>query len=356
MRIPKFKLYRMGSDPEALFVKPVDFDFIITPAYAIMGQDKKKTTSSFIGTDNRPVIAEIRPNPSRNLKRHLYEIAYAVCSMQDYLDNSPKWNGLKLIAYPHLLNENLGGHIHASMFLNDPLYLKAETDGYTLGASGSILAQIPGREPGGRNRDLESEVHSALNSYAVYTPYYWGQTMNHLLGPFERWVQPWVAREARNAHYGSETGMDVVRLGTSKPPFVKHGYAYVHWEYRLPSTWLQHPWLAYAYLGLAKLTLLNMERVATVWARDYPFGKKGVQPTGEAPLSAPTQFTVLSPGDPYKAGTLLKQRLAELDTPKLRVSRDLAHLKTAVENCATSRGRWFAKPQPIDIDAWRKML
>lgn len=365
LNIPKMKLYRIGSDPEALFVRPVDFDWIITPAFDIIGRDKKKTTNSFIGTDNRPVIAEIRPNPSRNLKRHLYEIAYALTTTNDYLDSSEKWKGNKIMAYPYLLGENLGGHIHASMFLDDPIYLKLKATGLTVGAGGLAFADYNGNVGGfaGRNRDIETEATTAIRERKIITPNLWGRAMGFLLTPFEKWVQPWVAREARNAHYGSESSPDAVRLGTSKVPFELSKMAYVHWEYRLPSTWLQHPWLAYAYLGLAKLTLLNMAAVFGLWLADNPkmkppkhdvLGGTLAEPTmGDGGM--PTQFTILTHGDPREAGVAFRRNLSRV-LPGAHFSRDLANLIGVVEKCATEREKWFHKPTPIDVEAWRKLL
>lgn len=367
MNIPKIKLYRIGSDPEALFVRPVDFDWIITPAFDIIGRDKKKTTNSFIGTDNRPVIAEIRPNPSRNLKRHLYEIAYALTTTNDYLDSSEKWKGNKLMAYPHILGENLGGHIHASMFLNDPLYCKLKTVGLTVGAGGHTLAGYNGNNDGhtGWNRDAEDEVLTAIRDWKIITPYLWGLAMGFLLTPFEKWVQPWVAREARNAHYGSEASLDAVRLGTSKSPFDLPKMAYVHWEYRLPSTWLQHPWLAYAYLGLAKLTLLNMGHVFRLGLGAKPkmkppkngggFGAGLAGPAGLGGGDMPTQFTILQHGDPREAGVAFRRNLSQV-LPGAHISRDLANLINVVDKCAIERERWFHKPTPIDVESWRRLL
>jgi len=360
MHIPKMKLYRMGSDPEALFVKPVDFDWIITPAYDIIGRDKKKTTASFIGTDSRPVIAEIRPNPSRNLKRHLYEIAYAITTTADYLDSSAKWKGNKLMAYPHILGENLGGHIHASMFLDDPLYLKLKSVGLTFGGGGHYLAQYNGGTGDApRNRELETEVMQAIQTRSHITPLVWGQAMSWLLTPFEKWVQPWVAREQRNAHYGAEMSPDAVRLGTSKQPFEIPKMAYVHWEYRLPSTWLQHPWLAYAYLGIAKLGLLNMKKLMGLYLEEGKGQKKGqtVAEAFEAPdgLGMPTQFTILKHGDPSEAGAAFVRNMNRL-LPGAHVSRDLLNLMGVVEKCAARRGAWFSKPTPVDVEAWRQLL
>lgn len=352
MDIPKFQLYRMGSDPEALFVKAVDFDWVITPAYDIIGKDKKKTTSSFIGTDSRPVIAEIRPNPARNLKRHLYELAHAVVTIQDYLDSTPKWKGTKMLAYPHLHGENLGGHIHASMFVDDPLYKKLKQRGFTLGVDGNYLASLGGGEA--RNRELEAEIISRMNTNSIVTPQMWGGAMGYLLTPFEKWIQPWVARETRNTHYGLHGGRDTVRLGTSHTPY-SHKNAYVHWEYRLPSTWLQHPWLAYGYLGLAKLSLLNMTRVFGLYLDEYrPKKPKGPVPDMSL-LDAPTNFTVVPTGDPAAAGETLRQNLARLSLGA-RVSKDLASLGTVLEQCNRRRGEWFSRPTPIDVEAWRKLL
>ena len=357
MHIPKFKLYRMGSDPEVLFVRPVDFDYVITPAYDVLGRDKKKTTSSFIGTDSRPVIAEIRPNPSRNLKRHLYEVAYAIVTTQDYLDTSARWKGLKMLAYPHLHNENLGGHIHASFFIDDPLYLKLKQYGLTFGGGGNYIASIGGQEAQ-RNRDLEAEVVNAIMERRCVTPLIWGQALGWLLGPFEKWVQPWVPREVRNAHYGANASADLVRLGVSKPPY-NHPGAYVHWEYRMPSTWLQHPWLAYAYLGLAKLAMLNMPTVLKFWWAENPKDTQKKPSVNEGELIGagppPTQFNIIKTGDPGEAGRVLRDNLAKL-MPRARMSNDLRNLAGVIEKCAENRVEWFRRPTPVDVEAWRKLL
>lgn len=343
--VPKIVLYRMGSDPEALFVRRADFDWIITPAYEILGRDKAKTTASFIGTDSRPVIMEIRPNPARNLKRHLYEIAYALNKAQEYVDASSKWKGLALMAHPHLLGENLGGHIHVSMFLRGPMYQKMKDNGYTFQspANPGVLA-YSNRGP------ARGEVPDD-----AYGPADWGAAMNYLLMPFEKWVQPWVAREQRNGAYGSEDGHDLVRIGTSKPPKWEHNGHYVHWEYRLPSTWLRHPWLAYAYLGLAKLSALNMEEVSKLAFKEKPPRRKK-QATLAVGGDAPTQFHAIKEGDPVEFGKMFRERLARLMTGRPRFSSDIRNLLDVVMRCGTEREAWFSKASAVDVAAWRKML
>jgi hypothetical protein len=352
MRIPKFKLHRIGSDPEVLFVREVDDQFVIMPAFEVISRDKKKTTSSFIGTDSRPVLAEIRPTPARNLKRHLHELAYALTTTTEFLQNSHRWRGTSLLAYPHLLGEHVGGHIHVSMWLDDPLYLKLKARELTVGQPHvSVTARHGGEAT--RSRDLDPEVQHAINNNEVIGPGSWGLIMGYLLEPFEKWIQPWVPRERRNTHYGS-TAHDLVRLGTSKPPFASP-WAYVHWEYRLPSTWLHHPWLAYAYLGLAKLTALNMARVCAL-ATPLPKPTPPPDDSNDDPADPPTTFTVLNVGEPEAFRAQFEMRYRQLMAGRVCVSRDLFNLERAIENCGARRREWFMIPRPLDIDAWRRLL
>lgn len=355
LKIPKFQLYRMGSDPEFLFVKRADLDFIITPACTILGKDKAKTAASFIGCDNRPVIAEIRPSPSRNLKRHMYDLAYALHTAQQYIGS--KHTGHDLLAIPTLHNETLGGHIHVSGFIDDPIWLEVRNYGYTWDPKHGLLPVHPGANmPDSRMR----EVVPMFQQGTIITPFIWGQIMNWLLEPFENWIMPWTQRQFRNKHYGGAKHPDVVRLGVSKAPFTTEKTSYVHWEYRLPSTWLVHPHLAYAYLALAKLTILNFRLFAEAWTDS----KSGSKPEIDGDLPVPMgqngeplyNFTPMSEAANDKFMRAFADRVTALKRERLVITPDIADVFRAVEACAKARENWFARTTPINVEEWRRLL
>lgn len=359
LRIPRFQLYRMGSDPEFLFAKKADLDFIITPACTILGKDKAKTTASFIGTDSRPVIAEIRPTPSRNLKRHMYDLAYAVVKAQSYVDERHK--GHVMLASPSYLNETLGGHIHVSGFLDEPMYLDMARIGYTIGNSGQF-AQAPGLVTQVFPDALQRQVMTDMQSGELLTPFEWGQVLNWLLAPFEFWFQPWVQREHRNKTYGGPLHPDVVRIGTSSPPFSRAGMAYVHWEYRLPSTWLLHPYMAMAYLSLVKLVMLNFKTVA----REYAEGAKAKRRKGggfivpdEAPQPANPDlynFHPVKEAENEQHYQVFAERLSTLQRSRPIITPDISDVFRMVAVCGENREKWFSPARPVMVEEWRKLL
>ena len=356
----KFHLNRMGSDPEALFVKPIDFDWTITPAYEILGRDKAKTTHSFIGTDSRPVLMEIRPNPTRNLKQHLYEIAYALNRAQEYLDQSTKFKGLQIMAYPHLLGENLGGHIHVSGFLRGPIYEKMKEANFSFQqpSNPGFIPYNP-NVPIPKKPGFQNEIVEMMQEGSIVHPMAWAQIMHYMLEPFEKWIMPWVPREQRNGQYGGPDHPDVVRLGVSKPPKYPHKGLYVHWEYRMPSSWLQHPWLAFAYLGLAKLIALNTPEVAALVDLKRERKDSGndemanAVPAGGGPV---TTFHAVKGGDPTHHGKVFRERLARVMTTKPRFSNDIKGLLDVVMRCGGEREAFFNRPKAVNIAAWRRLL
>lgn len=312
---PRIRLYRIGSDPEFLFVSPADFDFIIKPAKTVLGVSKEQGAQSFIGMDARPILGELRPSPTRNLKHHLYEIAYALDATQTYLND--KHPNTYILAYPALHGETLGGHLHTSFF-------------------------------------TDSDVERST----------WGRTMNWLLQPFESWIQPWIPRELRNAQYGSgaDTNDDLVRVGPSTTPKRKPAslgeiikVVYVHWEYRLPSTWLHHPCLAYAYLALAKFTALNFQAIAE---RSYYFSREARNTLAQIiPEEAEFHhFRQLKTANNDTSAQILLARLADLYTDTPVVTKDLMTLQRAIDTCGRRREAWFRSPGPIALDEWRKLL
>ena len=68
-----------------------------------------------------------------------------------------------------------------------------------------------------------------------------------------------------NGPYGVPGSIDNMRAGDSARPTrvdpAHKDHAYYHWEYRLPTVWLVHPWMAYLYLALAKRVMTNFMTV-----------------------------------------------------------------------------------------------
>jgi len=155
--------------------------------------------------------------------------------------------------------------------------------------------------------------------------------------PFELWVQPWHARARR--HHGYGTDMDFVRWSPTPVPHTTFPstWAFLHYEYRTPSTWLVHPWLAYSYLSLAKLTALNFDYIRpnnlTQGVYDY---------FGDTPRN-----------NEYKG--ILMDRLQPL--LNMRRSKDLASLRQALVFCERHRESWFGANQgKVDIAAWKEWM
>lgn len=209
------KKLQLGADPEALFVRQAGSRQSIVPASLVFGHSSLGT---YIGTDGHPTPVEVRPPPSSNVLQLLATIAHAVSTLGVFAHTTRQ--NLALAARPIISREPLGGHIHTS-------FITRESD-------------------------------SVENKYT--------RVMNYTLVPLEYAVQPWALRSERNQRYGRIGDYRIQHYTT-----LRDGYAFWHMEYRHPSTWLQHPKLAYAYLALAKLALLNWETLA-VAAYDHTVG------------------------------------------------------------------------------------
>lgn len=346
---PRIRLHRLGSDPEFLFVSEADLGYSIVPASSILGENKEKTSLSFIGLDSRPILGELRPEPFRNIKRHLYELAFGLDSIETFLNKEHP--SVKVLAYPSLHAESLGGHIHASFFMENPLLAKWAKQGFTIRADGCLVGAI---SPPGAMLDAYA---NELEDGNFFIPYTWVKYMNWLLLPFENGVQPWVARVQRNAHYGHEGSGDTVRLGTSKPPKYMtnppswlNDSIYVHWEYRLPSTWLHHPCIAYVYLALAKLTMLNLRHVMHA-VQEYRAPLPKMENTKNY-----HNYRQIPPSRNAEYFATLRSRLDALYRDDPNLTKDLQPLHRAIDKCEEKRREWYYNTVPIDIQAWRKIL
>lgn len=349
-----FKLHRLGSDPEFGFIKLVDTSSVMVPAVEIIKAPKKSSLNSFIGMDSHTLgsagqtqtTAELRPPPAYNIWLHLSYIAYGISEMQKYLDTKYAKIPYRMYAQPALDQEFLGGHIHVSGFIPEPP-LKHAIEAANQIHMGQVSAQawnpsIP-TPVGKTDPALMAEYMRGVISGELTTPILFWKTMNYLAYPFECWIQPWQERSLRFGHYANqEHGHYFIRwLNSQRPNRPRfNDWAYVHMEYRTPSTWMVHPWLAYAYFALAKLTALNWGKV---WARMKE------EPTIELETDASPQNA--------KFRSIFFDRLSALKSDGLILSSDLRELQHAIDVCQNFRSTWFAnKVKGIDVEAWRAFV
>mgnify|MGYP001589654375 FL=1 len=334
--------YRIGSDPEFLFVDRQEFRPTIYAANSVITAGRAVALNTFIGTDNHQTTAEMRPGPAHNIGRHLYDIAYGLHETDKWLAGHKRYNTLKMTAQPVVLDEPLGGHIHCSLFVDEPLTKFAMSTNRVY-KNDRLVAYDP-TQP---TTPLTSDATEKLTKYAklaydhqLLTGEVFGQVMDHLCWPFECAVQPWWDRVRRNGRYGALAGTgEKVRQNASYPQNASKykDLAYLHYEYRSPSTWLVHPWLAYAYLALGKLSILNLSLILE------QLGKPKLPKLTTSPMNDELR-------------EIFNRRLQVIKT-KGRWSRDIRDLEQVVDACFANRAAWFEIPgQPIDIDAWRRLL
>lgn len=324
----KLRLFGIGSDPEYLIGNIRDWEVAAVNAGEILGTGAAQNLPGFIGVDGHNATAELRPPPARNIRKHLHSVAVALVTVQDYLNG--RHPPLAMFASPTVANEPLGGHIHTSFYVtNDPLLDGAIALGRVEGVDQALI-EWPryGVPPPDYTHAKYLQATACGESFGVAT---YARTMGYLLESFERGIQPQVHRETRNQRYGRP---DDVRIGDTQHNTApaNRGH-YFHLEYRAPSTWLQHPWVAYIYLALAKLTLLN-------------FGLIAVR-TGDKIHPLPS----LEYRDQF-----IERLRGVLATPTLRISRDLRGLSDTTAKLFANREAIMRPNTPINVKAWRKML
>lgn len=339
----KARLYRLGADPEFVFGWTPDR---VMPAFKVIGrtENKEPLLTSYIGTDNHPATAELRISPSHSILRMMQEMAHALVTIEQYCASVPSLRGLKMYAHPWVKSpeghdnqegEHLGGHIHSSVLIYDndlsALYKAgaAFTEAiptnlwFTTGTSGlstEVLACV-------------SRIKLRLKKgELIYTPQTYITTLGWLMGVLEKFVPDWGLRAKRNIHYGT-TFDGSMRIQSSKPPRMapESNMAYLHYEYRVPSTWLTHPWIAYAYLALMKTCMSNFERVA------------------QAAIKYPNE-EVTSPLNAYH---LLLDRMT---LPGLHLTSDCDMLPRALQQIHSHRHIWCKPAEPVNIPAWERLL
>ena len=344
-------LYRLGSDPEMLFTKQADFLWKKIPSLQVFNCDKETGLKSFIGCDAHPATAEIRPGAAISIDRHLIDLAHAMRAINGYLRSAP--NPVRLMALPWVDDEALGGHIHLSFFFDDPnakFVMETLNQIFHVGATRPYDLTIPTPNM----FDQHDEAWKKLYDYTLraataeaFTPEVVCKVLNYLTVPFENWVQPWQEREKRyswcmnSPHYNQDPNYLVRWVPNTRPknkPRLSK-LAYLHVEYRTPSTWLHHPALAYVYFALAKLTMLNFKTI-----RDKVFEAQ--------------QIVVFhdSPGN-HIFKEVFDERLAKLLPQLSRSSPDLKYLPEALKVCERSRERWYGdRFSGVDFSAWENLL
>ena len=330
--------HRFGSDPEFVFMDTASHAII--PASVLITANKAIGLKSFIGIDGHPATAELRPPPTNNVKHHLYYLAHGIKATNDFLRHSSTSETL-LVAAPVVLNEALGGHIHVSLFANEPCTLLAQQMNvvYHVGQLRTYDKSKPG-DLSSLDANLVSRMQEYVSKAAAgeaTTPDLVCKVLNYIVLPAELWLQPRKGcRERMMKYQNSDTDLNYfVRWLHTTPANRSAGFnswAYMHVEYRTPSTWLVSPWLAYLYLALVKLVMLNWEH----------FRKASLR-------SAPLDVTPEDNSSTFHA--ILMDRL---HASGLTYTRDLRDLPKAIDICGTNRTRWHNAL--VDVAAWEDLL
>jgi hypothetical protein len=328
-----------------VFARIKEWQYAVVPANQVITPNKALGLSTFLGVDGHAATAEIRPTPSYNIRRHLYDIAYGLVTTDAYLRRYPKWKDVRMVALPYVGQEALGGHIHATLFVMDPTMWKLQLTNRVYLRDFDIYNPQAPTTPANQSITNMCVKHlEDINAERTVTPDLFGRVLNYLLAPFERWIQPWHSRIRRNHNYGTETGGDLIRYSylprpERMPKF--NDWAYLHFEYRLPSTWLANPWLAYAYLGLAKFSLLNWDTIVPlIRGRDTSTDVRAAS----------------SEPDNGRFWQIFIDRWREIRGKRMLESADLHELDTVFDFLRDSREQIFAPYAGIQIDAWRKLL
>ena len=303
-------LYRIGADVEFVLGQKNHDLYSIIPMNKFLGVDR--VLSSYIGTDAHSATGEIRPPASHNISTLLYKIGFALATIDTHLTRNHKDS--KIFGSPYCLNEPLGGHIHLSFFTRK--YPHYDVLLYDL--------------------DYPTEIRTLSLQNKIPTSPVIIRLLSYLILPFEGWIQPWNQRVTRMENYGLP---ETMRHAESGPPRrLRPNEYYYHLEYRVPSTWIIHPTIAYCYLALAKLVLLNTEKIA-------PFLTNAVN-----------MITPLLNATPNNSECKREffYRLNQLQG--LVYTSDLLSLQKALRNSDTLREHLWADGGSCKIDAWRKLL
>lgn len=256
----KLHLHRVGADPEMLVGRAnEDFEFQTQNANRTLFGGAGAQASAFIGLDGHQFTAELRPPPARNINLLLYHIAQGLLTTQEFLDL--RRPGHVLLARPKINEETMGGHIHLSFYPETPPIQHEIAVNYGCYVRGGIVIQ--GGNP--LSREVINTIRERVREKAgLLDLEVFARKLDWLMLPLEYWAQPWFSRRSRNVNYGAPGDIRVTMHPIGKwPPMggMDKKYPYTHVEYRTPSTWLVHPRLAYLYLSLAKVAVLNYDSI-----------------------------------------------------------------------------------------------
>src|SRR3990167_4909187 len=173
-QIAKPQFANIGSDAEFLFTNLEEFQTRIVPANTVIMAGKPTALQSFIGTDNHAATAEIRPGPAHNVGRHLYDIAYGLHETDKWLSTHKRFNRVKIVAQPFVCDEPLGGHIHCSFFVDNPLQALLLKYNRTIQNRRIIIQNQDDDAP-----RLSQEI---IDKLAIYWNNYWNNTGNEQIG------------------------------------------------------------------------------------------------------------------------------------------------------------------------------
>ena len=328
--IDKLALYRIGSDAEWVFAIPDDdgWDQDLQPACKVFQIDRADGLTSFIGVDGHATTAELRPPPTHNVGLHLYHIAYGLQRAREFAHK--RQPHVQLYASPNALGEPLGGHLHVSFVFRDPQFHKVFNEGSLIAFGNRPWALNPNRPTGSLVAREYLDIILSDPAHQEFTLDAFRGLLEFLLWPWECGIQPWSSRKLRHHVYGEG---EIFRPGGSeRPPTLPETWSYAHVEYRTPSTWLKHPMLAYSYLGLMKLALLNWR---ILWVhRNEPrinFSRRSV------------------------AEERFKARWNALKR-QLRFTPDLQNLDETLSALWQTRTTRLDPRQPIAYDAWDRLL
>jgi len=339
------RLYKVGSDPEFLFVSPKG----LVPAPTVVNSHGgDRATTAFIGTDGHAVTGELRPRPYHHIHGHMWDIAFAINKIREVLDKTPEQRVLNMIAVPWAFQEPLGGHIHMSGWARNTYSAEMHDRGLYIKPNGSIDRHGHDTAHGGVTPGDISRFTTMISADLPYTPRQFAFVMAYLLGGLESYSQPWEGREARNLRYGNiEDQVRVQQIskpGTAKTVRPGIDWVYFHYEYRTPSTWLYHPALAYLYFAFAKITMLN-----------YDVMKQQMTQL----IKEPEALTATSIVDNFrKRCRWLKTRH---NTGEVLISKDCAEWERAVKSFDDVRAEYVAPVVKnhypvVNVEAWRKLL
>lgn len=339
------QLSRLGSDPEFSFAVPDDRGRAnLLSAEVLVGGDKDLRLQSFIGTDGHANTAELRPAPCHNVYWHMLKIADGLASVNQAMRfySNKREHPIVAVAQPSLgPGETMGGHVWISLWYNSPISAQVVHSGGLLW-SNDIQDYINPRQisPFRIERlsqgSLQRYTDLAKSGDELSLDLCW-KKLHYLLHPLEMMLYG----SHRQHRSGSGVRDPYVRVpdshSASDAAAHKKDHAYIRFEYRFPSTWLQHPTLAFAYLGLAKLAVLNWSVLPNLKLLNENNVIAGTIPQGQRASWA----------------ELLKRRLSLVQEDKnFRTTRDLRGLTDALAELYNVKLRF---PALINFDAWASL-